>query len=818
MIKERGDTYRSMNKYICIHGHFYQPPRENPWLEEIENQESAYPYHDWNERITLECYAPNATARLLNHEKKIIDIINNYTRISFNFGPTLLSWMERKAPQAYQNILKSDQESVTRFGGHGSALAQCYNHMIMPLANERDKYTQVYWGLKDFEYRFQRKPEGMWLPETAVDLATLDIMAQLQIKFCILAPHQARQIRKLGEDAWIDVSQSRIDPRRPYLCRLPSGATITIFFYDGPISRDVAFADLLNDGQNFINRLLGAFDDSDANQLVHIATDGETYGHHHKMGDMALAYLINELETGHKAQITNYGEYLENNQPDHEVEIFENTSWSCVHGIERWRHDCGCQSGSHMNWHQQWRHPLREAMDWLRDEINEYSQPMFREYCDDDTPMRNEYISVILNRDPKVVEEFVSRQTKAHLSSEKKSDLLKLLEVQRHAMYMYTSCGWFFDDISGIETIQILLYAARAMQLMNELGHTHLEKEFRQRLRSIPCNDHRYANGCDIYDRYVKKAIVDLKRVGVHYAISCLFEDYPQEASIYCYQAESTLFDKLEKESLRMVIGKAKIRSTLTWEEKSVDFISTHISEHEVFGGVDYTKNEEDFAKAHERIKRTLAEANQHDIEQAILDHFGPEIFTLRDLFKDEQAKILYQMLDTNLADIERQLRSLNEHHYPIIKIIRNLHVPLPKVLVNTVLVLVNNDILRVLGQADVDFKKLRLLVKEIKQWSLEIDKVTIGFVFERKITKLMEFFIQNNSNLKCLRDIVALLALLQPLELPITLWEIQNQYFKVSRDDYIRFEQKAHKGDRRAKRWVTLFNKLGVFLNIQLS
>ena len=354
-------------RYLCIHGHFYQPPRENPWLGEVEYQPSASPFHDWNERITRECYGPNTRARVHRADGLILKLANNFAHMSFNFGPTLLSWMQRHKPDVYDAVLRADSESQKKFSGHGAALAQVYNHLIMPLANSRDKRTQIYWGIQDFEHRFARKPEGMWLAETAVDLETLDIMAEYEIKFTILAPHQAFRIREIGAGKWQDVTGQKVDPKQPYLCRLPSGRTIVIFFYDGPISHEVSFGDLLDNGKMFADRLLSAFADTAEPQLVHIATDGETFGHHHQFGEMALAYCLHYIASNDHAKITIYGEYLDRFPPTSEVEIFENTSWSCVHGVARWRDDCGCSTGKHSCWTQAWRAHLREAMDWLRD-------------------------------------------------------------------------------------------------------------------------------------------------------------------------------------------------------------------------------------------------------------------------------------------------------------------------------------------------------------------------------------------------------------------------------------------------------------------
>src|SRR5690606_20342895 len=318
-----GFTYRkglTLEKYICIHGHFYQPPRENAWLEVIEVQDSAHPYHDWNERISAECYAPNTASRILNEKGVIKNIINNYSKISFNFGPTLLSWMEGHDPETYQAILEADRQSQKIFDGHGSAMAQVYNHMILPLANSRDKETQIIWGIKDFEHRFKRKPEGMWLAETAVDSESLELLAKHGIKFTVLAPRQAKAVREIGETAWTSVDTSTLDTRRPYLHKLKSGNSIVLYFYDGDISQGVAFNGLLNDGKKFAHRLIDSFDNQLTEpQLVHMATDGETYGHHHKHGDMALAFALDYIEKQKNCHLTNYAQFLTKFPPTYEA-------------------------------------------------------------------------------------------------------------------------------------------------------------------------------------------------------------------------------------------------------------------------------------------------------------------------------------------------------------------------------------------------------------------------------------------------------------------------------------------------------------------
>ncbi|HEX6496813.1 MAG TPA: glycoside hydrolase, partial [Acidobacteriaceae bacterium] len=380
------------HRFVCVHGHFYQPPRENPWLETVETQDSASPYHDWNERITAECYAPNGAARIVDSKNRILRITNNYARMSFNVGPTLLSWMQDKAPLTYAMIRDADRLSQRQFGGHGSAMAQVYNHMIMPLASTRDRETQIVWGIADFEHRYGRKPEGMWLAETAVDLESLDLLARHGIRFTILAPHQCARVRPLsGADApstviakdlttsadasevavmkarWKETPEASVDTTQPYLVQTSPGHSIAVFFYNGPVSRAIAFDGLLNSGEAFADRLMGGFGEREGAQLVHVATDGESYGHHHRHGEMALAYAFQLIEEG-DAKLTNYGQFLANFPPAYEAEIVENSSWSCFHGVERWRSDCGC-NGGRPGCNQKWRAPLREALDWLRDSV-----------------------------------------------------------------------------------------------------------------------------------------------------------------------------------------------------------------------------------------------------------------------------------------------------------------------------------------------------------------------------------------------------------------------------------------------------------------
>ena len=561
--------------YLTVHGHFYQPPRENPWLEAIERQDSAAPFHDWNERINMECYDPNSVSKIVDDRNQVIDLVNNYAYMSFNFGPTLMSWLESHAPLTYERIIKADARSIGEHGGHGNAMAQVYNHMIMPLANISDKYTQVIWGIKDFEFRFGRKPEGIWLAETAVDDETLLVLANEGIKFTVLSPFQADKFRELDSKDWTDVSWGNIDPSRPYRYYIKSNPEkyVDLFFYDGAISRSVAFDELLRDGNKFARRLQdGISNDRPFTQLVNIATDGESYGHHTKFGDMALAYLLRVKALQDGFIVTNYAEFLDKFPPKCEVEIKQASSWSCFHGVGRWKEDCGCSTGGHAGWNQKWRKPLRAALDYLRDELIVLCETEGEKYFVDFWKARNNYIDVILDRNEFSINKFFAQNLKPNLNEEDKVNAMKLMEMQRQAMLMYTSCGWFFADISGIETVQIMKYAARAMQLAGEFTQKDYETEFLNILSEAQSNIQGMGNGRDIYNKYVRPSVVTVKQMGCLWAVSSLYEDFERESSLYCYDFKKIAYKRMEKGQTSMIIGRVEVKSKITLEKHDLTF------------------------------------------------------------------------------------------------------------------------------------------------------------------------------------------------------------------------------------------------------
>ncbi|MFO7447486.1 MAG: DUF3536 domain-containing protein [Ignavibacteriaceae bacterium] len=806
-----------MNRYVCIHGHFYQPPRENPWLEEIEVQDSAYPYRDWNDRITAECYSPNTAARILSNNKTVVAIINNYSKISFNFGPTLLSWMEAKVPYVYEAILKADEEGKELYSGHGSAIAQVYNHMIMPLSNTRDKRTQILWGVEDFKHRFKREPEGMWLAETAVDIESLDIMAEMGIKYTILAPRQAKAIKPLNSGDWEDVSNGTIDPKRAYLCRLPSGRTINLFFYDGPISQELAFGDLLANGENLANRLAGTFIDNDEPQLAHIATDGETYGHHQKHGDMALAYCLNYIDANNHADITIYGEFLEKNPPEYEVEIIENTSWSCIHGIERWRSDCGCNSGR-PDWNQQWRAPLREALDWLRETLIPIYEKEAAKYTSDVWKLRDEYVKVILNRSSKNIDKFFTDNGIKKVSDKDRVILLKLLEMQRHAMLMYTSCGWFFDEISGIETVQVVLYAARAIQLTKELELGNLEPEFVKYLEKIPTNIPDLENGARVYQLYVKPAIIDLLRVAAHYAVSSIFEDYSESSKIFCYEVLNEDYELFQAGKIKMIIGRSKMRSGVTHEEVIVSYAFLHLGDQNLNGGVRESKSIEAYQLMKSELKAAFEKINIAEIILLIDKHFGTHNYSLWHLFKDQSRKVFDKIMKQTLDSSEHAFRNIYDNYYPVMQAMKDTDTPLPKYIKTAVEFIINSDMKKILSNGNgIDVDKLQSLSKEAKKWNIDLEKPALSLLASHRVDKLMEQLIKEPMNFKLLNEIETSVRNLNELEIDLNIWRAQNILFMIYKEHFDCIKEKADNGDKDAAQWVEKFSNFESYLQVRI-
>ena len=797
-----------MEKYICIHGHFYQPPRENAWLEVIEVQDSAHPYHDWNERISAECYAPNTASRILDSHGVIKNIINNYAKISFNFGPTLLSWMEANDNETYEAILKADQESIKNFSGHGSAIAQVYNHIIMPLANSRDKETQIIWGIRDFEYRFKRKPEGMWLAESAVDLESLELLVKHGIKFTILAPRQAKAFRRAG-GTWKNVSEESLDTRISYRCNLPSGENIMLFFYDGGVAQRVAFDGLLNDGKKFADHLLDCFDDkTDEPQLVHIATDGETYGHHHKHGDMALAYCLDHIERHKQSNLTNYAEYISKFNSVYEVEIHESSSWSCVHGVERWRNDCGCNSGGNSGWNQKWRKPLRETLDWLRDELVKIYEHEVSKVVKDPWKARNEYIDVILNRTDKTVGKFLLDHC---LEEVQPNRVLRLMEVQRNAMLMYTSCGWFFDEISGIETTQIMQYACRAMQLVSQISEVNLEVEFLQRLTEAPSNIPSLENGAVVYNKYVLPSKTNLQRVGIHYAVSSIFEDDPESFPVFNYTTSNEVFIRKEAGEQKLVLGITNVKSNVTRSEKRFAFAVIYMGKHNIIGNISLDMEADTFAGMSIRVVKAFEEGRLGDVFSLMQTYFGSETYTIWQLFTDEKRKVFNEITQQSMQELEDSLRRVYNRDYPLVMALANNDIPISNAYRTTFEYILNADLIKCFQSEKISVRQIERIMTDLAKWKLNIeDTGNIEILAGESVFRELKRVAEDGDNAKRIERLNRLFPLLKKFKLSPNLYKSQNLYFRI-------FKQ-TNQADAHSLEWNKQFNILGDNLGVKVE
>ncbi|GBF23246.1 glycoside hydrolase family 57, partial [Candidatus Gastranaerophilus sp. (ex Termes propinquus)] len=731
----------SNEKYLTIHGHFYQPPRENPWLEEIEMQESAKPFHNWNSRICSECYEPNSVSRIVDEYGHILNIVSNYEYMSFNFGPTLLSWMEKYANKAYKRIIDADKRSVEMYGGHGCAIAQVYNHMIMPLANTQDKITQTIWGIKDFEHRFNRKPEGIWLAETAVDEETLEVLIDLDIKYTILSPYQAKCAKKMGE-GWYDVSWGTIDPSMPYRYYLKSNRDkyIDLFFYDGNISRAVAFECLLHDGKKFAHRLNDGYDPNRAHpQIVNIGTDGESYGHHTKFGDMALSYVLGVAAKESGFKITNYGQFLEKYPPTHEVDIKPESAWSCSHGVGRWREDCGCSTGAQAGWNQKWREPLRDAFDYLRDELLVLCKVEAKKYFTDFDATRNAYIEVILDRNSENVKRFLDVHSKKKLTAQERVKAIKLLEIQRQAMLMYTSCGWFFAEISGIETVQILCYAARAMELARDFTEQDYEKKFLSILQKAKSNIPEYIDGKVIYKKFVKPAQVTIEQIVGHWAMTDAVGSDDETSEIYCYSVKRINCKRTKNGSSELITGRVEVTSNITLEKSDMTFVLLKYADSEYYCSVKPFESAAQFDEDRKVIAGMFLQAPLVEVSKAISATFSEKYFTLKDVLIDRRQAVLEKIVNSQLLKLAKS----NEEFYAEMKTtvahLMDLGMDVPDVFRLSAKYTLTKNTEELLSSTN-DFTNDKVTAKLIKlkdeadKFSININKTNAGAIFAKKL------------------------------------------------------------------------------------
>ena len=803
-------------RFICIHGHFYQPPRENPWLETVETQDTAAPYHDWNERICAECYATNGAARIQNNRNQITRIVNNYARISFNFGPTLLSWLKENAPRTYRMILDGERRSRKSYGGHSSAMAQVFNHVIMPLASERDRITQIRWGIADYVNHYGMPPEGMWLAETAADSRSLELMAQHGIRFTLLAPHQCKCVRALRDgENWTDTPGASVDTTRSYLVRFPSGASIAVFFYNGPASRAIAFEGLLNSGENFAARLKTGFKDSAQPQLVHVATDGESYGHHHKHGEMALAYALRLLERDRTVKLTNYGRYLEQFPPEYECQIEEDSSWSCVHGVERWRSNCGCNGGRGFN--QLWREPLRQALDELRDAITPLTEIEGAKLFRDVWAARDSYIDVLLDRGTAQVDRFLAAHASHELSPDDRVRALELMEMQRHAQLMYTSCGWFFDDIAGIETIQIIAYAARVLQLAKELfgdRAADLEPRFLAQMAEAKSNDPLAGDGAQIYRKCVATMELSLEQVAAHYAISSVFSSFAEETDLFCYRVRRISYDIHTSGRGRLALGRAHIASSITGQQQSFSFAVLHFGDQNITAAVkaysdaDAAAFEAFAAQAEEHVQR----ARFPEVIRLLDREYGRVEYSLTSLFTDEQRRIVQLILNSTLWDIESSLTSIYQDHASLLHYLSEAGLPKPPALTLAAAFAVNAGLRRVLESTPIDQSQLRSYLSLAKADQVQLETANLSYIADQRMKRAMVELQMSSASLEMLDRALALARTLAELPFEPNLWQAQNIWYEILRTSTYAVAS-VPEDDR--PRWQKSFNELGACLSI---
>jgi alpha-amylase/alpha-mannosidase (GH57 family) len=804
-------------RFVCIHGHFYQPPRENPWLETVETQDTAAPYHDWNERVCAECYAPNGAARIVNSKNQITRIVNNYARISFNFGPTLLSWLMENAQRTYRMILDGERRSRKSFKGHSSAMAQVYNHVILPLANRRDRITQIRWGIADYQRHYGTLPEGMWLAETAADTESLELLAQHGIKFTVLAPHQCLHIRSLKDGTgWTETPSASVDTTRPYLVRFDSGVSIAVFFYDGPASRAIAFEGLLNSGESLAARLKDGFKDNAQPQLVHVATDGESYGHHHKYGEMALAYALRLLEADKTVKLTNYGGYLAQFPPEYEAEIVDNTSWSCEHGVERWRSNCGCNSGK-PGWNQAWRGPLRQTLDELRDAVAPLTEQEGGKLFRDVWAARDSYIQVVLDRSAEALDRFFAENQSHSLTEAERVRALELMEMQRHAQLMYTSCGWFFDDISGIETVQVIAYAARVLQLAQDLFGEQagaLEPNFLARLAEARSNVAAAGDGARIYKEQVRTTQLDLEQVAAHYAISSVFSSFAEETELFCYRVRRQAYDIYTSGRGRLALGRASIASVITDKQQSFSFAVLHFGDQNITAAVKSCEEADaaEFEAFASQAAEQLQRAKFPEVIRLLDRYYGHMDYSLTSLFRDEQRRIVQVILNSTLSSIENSLTTIYEDHASLLHYLSQTSLPKPPALTLAAEFAINAGLRKALEGDPVDQALLRSFLALAKADQIPLETATLSYIADQRMKRAMVELQISAGSLELLDQALALARTLVELPFELNLWQAQNIWYEILRVSS--YGLTALAADDRP-RWEKDFCELGSCLSI---
>jgi alpha-amylase/alpha-mannosidase (GH57 family) len=746
-----------MKTALIIHGHFYQPPRENPWTEIVDREPGARPYHDWNERIHKECYRPNGFARIIDGYGRIELIVNNYVNLSFNFGPTLLSWLEREHTETYARILEADRESIGKRNGHGNAIAQGYNHTILPLNNERDRRTQVRWGLRDFQHRFQRVAEALWLPETACDDLTLGVLIDEGLRYVILSPHQAERVRLINGGEWLSVNDGSIDTTRPYKYLHPdgSGRSIAVFFYDGPIAKAIAFDGALASSQGLVDRFERAARGR-GESCINVATDGETYGHHFHWGDRTLAYALEVEAPLRGLWVTNYGEFLDHHPPVMEVEIKkgpegQGTSWSCAHGVGRWKRDCGCQTGAQEGWHQKWRTPLREALDFLRDDTARAFEATTGDLFIDAWDARDSYIDVILDSSTKSRDEFLRRHAGRQLSAAEETRAFTFLEMQRSAMLMYTSCGWFFADLSGIETQQVLKYAGRVMDLREDLGLPSIKDRFLEILSEAQSNISELGNGADIYRRFVETARVTPERIAAHLGIISLVDEAADAGETASYRYRRTHFQRQEHGRLTLTTARLELEALATLKRYDYALASMHFGDVDFYSVLKPFPGVESFREAAARLWSRFRAGSLPSILRQAQEDFGPEEYGLEHLLPTGRERISELLFGQMVERFSAEYELLFKENRRNIEMLQGAGFELPLELRAAAEFTIGRrfeEEIRRQGQSNdaAAYRKALEIANAVSQQGLTIDRRSVRATFEEMIARAVRYALANPS------------------------------------------------------------------------
>jgi len=800
---EQAEAKKGGQGYVVIHGHFYQPPRENPWIEEIEAEPSAQPFHDWNTRIAYECYTPNSCARIYNGARRILEIVNNYEYISFNFGPTLISWLETHAPLTYQRILEADHRSRARLG-HGNALAQAYSHPILPLLSPRDRETQVIWGLKDFEHRFGRRAEAMWLPETAVNYPTLATLVEHGMKFVILSPYQALRVRPLTGGEWETVQAHTLDTTQAYRCFIPGLASgdprkrnfIDVFFYNGEVASEISFGELLRDSYRLAQRLTEPFSpEAERPQLLHVATDGENYGHHKKFGELSLAHALTQVLPQSGFTITNYAAFLEVAPPQMMVELVvgergEGSSWSCAHGVKRWKEDCGCATGGLPGWQQKWRAPLKNAIDYLNSRLAEIFEQEGQKYFRDPWSARNAYIEVIINRDLEVIAKFFAREGKPRLTRDDWVPALRLLEMQRHALLMYTSCGWFFADLAGLETLQVLKYAARALQLGQYFSKEPLESGFLQRLEEGRSNIPEEGNGRQIYERRIKAAIVDFGKIVNHWVISWLKDrDRLCPARVYHFRVEPQEHEVRTQASILLAAGRLRLTSGITLAVRNLAFFTAYLGSYLYRTQVLHELERPRFTALKQELFAVLESAPENLIP-LMAKRLGEEYYTVHDVFQEEKEEIFRELLHPNQEEAVAEVRRHFNEAKPLLRAMAHEGLPLPRLYRALGEISMNRRLVELLRKLEpepellAESEELQELIQDAALFGLKLESGEGAQILQRILTHHLMDLAADLSDATA-QDFYRFLELVRQIPITLELTEAQNYFFALMQEHF---------------------------------